>query len=735
VRSKTLSITAGLALVFALVATAASAQSGSSGASPPADDQLAGTDQRLACAGGNGDIQHVIYVQFDNTHLLRDRPGVPSDLEQMPNLLNFMRSNGALLSNDHTVLISHTGGGILSSITGVYPDRHGQAVSNSFRYYKPDGTTGLGVSFAYWNAGIFDPTTTTPTDTSFNMIAEDGRNAPAPWVPYTRAGCDVGAVATANTVLENTALDVPVVFGADSDEAAEAAANPKLAQADFVGIAVHCSQTDTVCDDSQNARPDPLPDEPGGYDGFSGLFGAKYVDPVLDPSGDLTDLDGNVIADPAGNPGFPGFDGMSASVTLSWVAAMQESGIPVTYAYISDAHDLHPPDPIANTIGHVAQGPGEAGYVQQLHDYDQAFGAFFDRLAADGITRDNTLFVFTVEEGDHFVGGEPANAGCDGVTTPCEWAHVTCSVDCPANAVGEINVNLRGLLATQRSNTTAFDVHSDMAPAFYLIGNPAQDDPITRTFERDVGALTASDPLTGATDQLSLQMIDRTGMDLLHMVTADPLRTPTFVSFLDPDYFGFGGASNCSLPCSTVQPGFAWNHGGLVPEVATTWVGFVGPGIRNLGETDAIWSDHTDLRPTMLRLLGLEDDYVSDGRVLTEMVKPVSLPLSLQTNGATFRRLARVYKQINAPFGIVGLNAIDVSTGALNGDDATYSHLEDELAELNVDRDALASQMTQVLNGAAFDDQFIRVGKAKRLIRAGQELIARAQALAEEAGA
>src|SRR4029079_16215293 len=49
---------------------------------------------QLACAGGSSPIQHVIYIQFDNTHLLRDRPGVPSDLEQMPNLLNFMKQNG-----------------------------------------------------------------------------------------------------------------------------------------------------------------------------------------------------------------------------------------------------------------------------------------------------------------------------------------------------------------------------------------------------------------------------------------------------------------------------------------------------------------------------------------------------------------------------------------------------------------------------------------------------------------
>src|SRR5690348_11715339 len=48
-----------------------------------------------------GAIQHVIYVQFDNAHFRRDNPDVPSDLEQMPHLLNFIQDNGVLMSNDH----------------------------------------------------------------------------------------------------------------------------------------------------------------------------------------------------------------------------------------------------------------------------------------------------------------------------------------------------------------------------------------------------------------------------------------------------------------------------------------------------------------------------------------------------------------------------------------------------------------------------------------------------------
>jgi hypothetical protein len=35
-------------------------------------------------------IRHVVEIQFDNVHLRRDNPNVPSDLEQMPNLLHFL---------------------------------------------------------------------------------------------------------------------------------------------------------------------------------------------------------------------------------------------------------------------------------------------------------------------------------------------------------------------------------------------------------------------------------------------------------------------------------------------------------------------------------------------------------------------------------------------------------------------------------------------------------------------
>jgi hypothetical protein len=73
------------------------------------------------CRFANG-IEHVVYIQFDNVHLRRDDPNVPSDLEQMPNLLDFLRQQGTVFTNHHTPLISHTAVDIVTSLTGVYGD-------------------------------------------------------------------------------------------------------------------------------------------------------------------------------------------------------------------------------------------------------------------------------------------------------------------------------------------------------------------------------------------------------------------------------------------------------------------------------------------------------------------------------------------------------------------------------------------------------------------------------------
>jgi hypothetical protein len=117
-------------------------------------------------------------------------------------------------------------------------------------------------------------------------------------------------------------------------------------------------------------------------------------------------------------------------------------------------------------------------------------------------------------------------------------------------------------------------------------------------------------------------------MKILHMVTSSPARTPTLTMFGNPDYFfqtTTGALPLAPQNCRTntalcVFQGnlFAWNHGDVQQEITRTWFGMVGPGVKIQGRDDSAFSDHTDLRPTALLLLGLEDDYVHDGRVLVE---------------------------------------------------------------------------------------------------------------------
>ncbi len=703
---------AAFAVALTVVATLTSSAIGLAAAPGAAGT---GPDDAGACRLGTaaGAVSHVIQIQFDNLHFTRDLPNVPSDLEQMPHLLDFLESQGVLLTDHHTPLIAHTATDILTTLTGVYGDRHGVPVSNSFRYFNPNGTSNVGVSFAYWTDPIFDPTTSTPSDTRYNMLTADGKNAPAPWVPFTRAGCNVGMVATANTVLENTATDIPTVFGASSPQAAEVAANPGQAFADFVGIGVHCAADASLCSTANGGEPDRLPDEPGGYAGYQALFGHRYVAPQI-ASGPLTDLSGNVIQDPAGHVGFPGFDGMSAAVSLSYVAAMQEHGVPVTYAYISDAHDAHPSGP--------AYGPGQSGYVAALKAYDDAFAAFFDRLQADGITPANTLFVVTADEGDHFVGGAPSPADCDGVHVPCTYSQI-----------GELNANMAGLLATQQNVTTPFRVHSDSAPTVYITGNPARDAAATRAFERATGQLSALNPLTGATDRITQYLADPIEERVLHMVTDDPARTPTFTDFALPDYFLFAGAPNCNSPCVTEQPGFAWNHGDVSSDINTTWLGLVGPGVRHLGVDGSTWSDHTDVRPTLMALTGLQDDYAHDGRVLWEALTTTALPPSLRGHVVSRDALGEVLKQLDAAVGSFGLASLKVSTRAVESNDpgdATYVSLETQLEALGTQRDGLVERIQAALQASEFGGRQLDEVSARAMVAEGWALIGQMEALA-----
>jgi hypothetical protein len=185
------------------------------------------------------------------------------------------------------------------------------------------------------------------------------------------------------------------------------------------------------------------------------------------------------------------------------------------------------------------------------------------------------------------------------------------------------------------------------------------------------------------------------------MVTGDPQRTPTFVMFGNPDYF----FQTSGTPTLQENPGFAWNHGGTNPEITTTWLGLVGPGVSGAGVDGETWSDHTDIRPTILALVGLTDDYAHDGRVLVEAMSTQALPPAVDRT--VFRKLAASYKSIMAPVGDLGRLTLALSTAGLAGSDATYNQIEAQITSFTQQRDSLAAQMIQLLEAAAFGGQAI----------------------------
>ena len=657
-----------------------------------------------------GQVKRVINIVFDNVHLRRDNPDVPSDLEQMPTLLNFIQNNGTISGNHHTPLISHTATDILTAQTGVYGDRMGIPVSNSYGFFRPDGSVGFNSSFLYWTA--------LSGDGKPQMLNELGKTAPAPWVPFTRAGCDVGGFSVANIEFESVPADVNTVFGATSPEGIEAnnAALRDKANADFLGIAIHCAQNSPLCNNN-HGKDDLLADEPGGYIGYKALFGNIHVQPVISPSGPVKDLDGNVIQTAAGNPGFPNIFNPTATQSLGYAATMLEAGVQVVYLYVSDAHD--------NRSGPGTFGPGEAGYVAQLKQYDTAFGKFFARLAADGITKENTLFAIVPDENDHFVGGTPSPAHCDGVHVPCTYA---------AGQKGEINASLNRLLITQRANSTAFSVHSDDAPTVYINGNPAPTDTVTRTMEHDLDALVATNPMTGNTDKLSKLLADKAEMKLLHMVTSSPARTPTLTMFGDENYFfanANGGACVNQSDCIFVGPNFAWNHGDFQRDITRTWFAMVGPGVQRLGRHDAVFSDHTDVRPTMLALLGLKDSYVHDGRVLSEWMARTALPSGIRQGQENFVELAEVYKQLNAPLGELGRASMVYANRSITDVDTAYARYLSKVSDITNRRNGLASDIKTALDAAAFGNRPVDERSEDGLGHRARALIDQVKDLAE----
>src|SRR5213078_3655932 len=227
-------------------------------------------------------------------------------------------------------------------------------------------------------------------------------------------------------------------------------------------------------------------------------------------------------------------------------------------------------------------------------------------------------------------------------------------------------------------------------------------DPTLRQLERDIAAAQTLDPyVSDQKTPIALYLADKVGEKALHMQTADDQRTPSFTLFANPDYFltagatagsGFTAPTKFNCPDAAHQAfvcvdyHFAWSHGDATDDIGRTWLGMVGPGIRQLGQTSSIWTDHTDIQPTMLSLAGLSDDYTPDGRVITQVLKNGALSHAMREHAAALAQLGTVYKEINAPFGPLSFDVLGASTTALSSgsslSDSTYNAITNRIASL-----------------------------------------------------
>jgi hypothetical protein len=143
------------------------------------------------------------------------------------------------------------------------------------------------------------------------------------------------------------------------------------------------------------------------------------------------------------------------------------------------------------------------------------------------------------------------------------------------------------------------------------------------------------------------------------------------------------------------------------------------------------WTDHTDVRPTMLALLGLEDDYTHDGRVIVEQLDPEVLPDLIQASLDDYQALATAYTQLNAPLGELLMASIKYSTALIKTEKpAVYDRYLTKMANFTARRDELVAKIKAVLDGAAFGDTPIRHAKAVSLATQAKVMVLQMQGLA-----
>jgi hypothetical protein len=190
-------------------------------------------------------------------------------------------------------------------------------------------------------------------------------------------------------------------------------------------------------------------------------------------------------------------------------------------------------------------------------------------------------------------------------------------------------------------------------------------------------------------------------MALVHMVNADPARTPTVAMFARPDYFLSPGSATCAGDgsCVSINTNFAYNHGDYAAEIDTNFLGLAGPGVKHLG---------------------LDGSGPADG------------PSSAGPDSGQITVPNEHTKQLNSSVGELGTDVLIASTKAAEStspSDVKFKVAQVALRSLNKLRDKVALTIKDDLEAAAFGNQTIRnagaeLGACQAVIGAAKHLAA-----------
>ena len=380
--------------------------------------------------------------------------------------------------------------------------------------------------------------------------------------------------------------------------------------------------------------------------------------PITGGNACVNDTSGDPITDPLGNCGFPGFDGMLAKNTLGYVAAMQE----------------------ARRAGHVrlhlrrARSPradARDRLVLQLGDWtgrDRAQAAAEPTTTTPSRRSSSDLAAARHHAEEHAVRhhgrrGRPLRrrdrrtpqAGGNWLVYDHTHVHER-SARARRTRSARSTSNMNALLPAGQSHRPFDASTSTTRRRSTSTASPARTDPAVRKLERDVGALTLARSVRpergGVVQTVPFTQASPTRSKRRRCTWSTPTRSGRRRSrcSANPDFFFTGVESVFCGVHQCVTRSFAWNHGDIQDEIGNTWLGFVGPGVRTNGVDSTTWTDHTNVRPTILSLARPEGRLRRRRPRAHRRVELRGYAAGRRTLTACARLMA-AYEQVNASFG------------------------------------------------------------------------------------